>query len=115
MSPQRRTALVSVGAACLLIVVKLAAGILSGSLGLLAEAAHSGTDLAAALLTFFPVSVAVRPADRGHPYGHGKAENLAALGEGGFLILASLAIAVSAVLRLTGVIGYDLHVTGWTF
>src|SRR5438477_503379 len=64
MSPQRRTALVSVGAACLLIVVKLAAGILSGSLGLLAEAAHSGTDLAAALLTFFAVSVAV-----GYPGG----------------------------------------------
>jgi cation diffusion facilitator family transporter len=115
MSPQRRTALVSVGAACLLIVVKLAAGIPSGSLGLLAEAAHSGTDLAAALLTFFAVSVAVRPADRSHPYGHGKAENLAALGEGGFLILVSVAIAVSAILRLTGVIGYNLQLTGWTF
>ena len=67
MSPQRRTALVSVGAACLLIVIKLVAGLASSSLGLLAEAAHSGTDLAAALLTFFAVSVAVRPADRGHP------------------------------------------------
>ena len=79
MSPQRRTALVSVGAACLLVAIKLAAGLASSSLGLLAEAAHSGTDLAAALLTFFAVSVAVRPADRGHPYGHGKAQNLAAL------------------------------------
>src|SRR5262245_44498311 len=115
MSPQRRTALASVGAACLLIAIKLAAGLGSGSLGLIAEAAHSGTDLAAALLTFFAVSVAVRPADRGHPYGHGKAENLAALGEGGFLIVVSLAIAVSAILRLTGVIEYDLEVTGWTF
>ena len=55
MSPQRRTALVSVGAACLLIAIKLVAGIASGSLGLLAEAAHSGTDLAAALVTFFAV------------------------------------------------------------
>jgi len=115
MSPQRRTALVSVGAACLLIAIKLAAGLGSGSLGLIAEAAHSGTDLAAALLTFFAVSVAVRPADRGHPYGHGKAENLAALGEGGFLVLVSLAIAVSAILRLIGVIEYDLQVTAWTF
>jgi divalent metal cation (Fe/Co/Zn/Cd) transporter len=67
MSPQRRTALVSVGAACLLVAIKLVAGLGSSSLGLLAEAAHSGTDLAAALLTFFAVSVAVRPADRGHP------------------------------------------------
>jgi cation diffusion facilitator family transporter len=115
MSPQRRTALVSVGAACLLIAIKLAAGLGSGSLGLLAEAAHSGTDLAAALLTFFAVSVAVRPADRSHPYGHGKAENLAALGEGAFLIVVSLAIAASAILRLTGAIDYRLDVTGWTF
>ncbi|PWU22533.1 MAG: hypothetical protein C5B48_09955 [Candidatus Rokuibacteriota bacterium] len=115
MSPQRRTALASVGAACLLIAIKLAAGLPSGSLGLVAEAAHSGTDLAAALLTFFAVSVAVRPADRSHPYGHGKAENLAALGEGGFLILVSLAIAVSAIARLAGVIDYNLRVTGWTF
>ena len=75
MSPQRRTALVSIGAACLLIAIKLATGLASGSLGLLAEAAHS--DLAAALLTFFAVSVAVRPADTGHPWGHGKAEHQA--------------------------------------
>ena len=50
---------------------------------------HSGTDLVAALLTFLALRVAVRPADREHPYGHGKAEHLAALGEGGFLVLAS--------------------------
>ena len=93
MSPQRRTALISVGAACLLIAIKLAAGLASGSLGLLAEAAHSGTDLAAALLTFFAVSVAVRPADTGHPWGHGKAEHLAALAEAAFLILISGVIA----------------------
>jgi cation diffusion facilitator family transporter len=115
MSPQRRTALVSVGAACLLIAIKLVAGLASGSLGLLAEAAHSGTDLAAALLTFFAVSVAVRPADRGHPYGHGKAEHLAALGEAGFLIVVSLGIAASAVARLAGLVGYDIEVTWWTF
>ena len=63
MSPQRRTALVSVGAACALIAIKLAAGIPSGSLGLVSEALHSGTDLVAALLTFFAVGVAGRPAD----------------------------------------------------
>ena len=101
MSPQRRTALVSVGAACLLIAIKLVAGIASGSLGLLAEAAHSGTDLAAALVTFFAVSVAVKPADRGHPFGHAKAQNLAALAEAGFLIAVSLVIAGLAIARLT--------------
>jgi cation diffusion facilitator family transporter len=115
MSPQRRTALVSVGAACLLIAIKLVAGLASSSLGLLAEAAHSGTDLAAALLTFFAVSVAVRPADSGHPFGHGKAQNLAALAEAGFLILVSLAIAAAAVARLVGAIDVTVDATWWAF
>jgi cation diffusion facilitator family transporter len=115
MSPQRRTALVSVGAACLLVAIKLLAGLGSSSLGLFAEAAHSGTDLAAALLTFFAVSVAVRPADRGHPYGHGKAQNLAALAEAGFLGAVSVLIAVVAVLRLAGVVQFDVEPSVWTF
>jgi cation diffusion facilitator family transporter len=115
MSPQRRTALVSVGAACLLVAIKLAAGIASSSLGLMAEAAHSGTDLAAALLTFFAVSVAVRPADRGHPYGHAKAQNLAALAESGFLAAVSVFIAVVAILRLADVVEFDVDPTVWTF
>src|SRR4051795_12015461 len=102
MSPQRRTALVSVLAACALIGLKLAGGFATGSLGLLSEAAHSGTDLVAALLTFFAVGVAGRPADTGHHFGHGKAEHLAALGEGAILVLVSLVIAWRAVLRLTG-------------
>lgn len=115
MSPQRRTALISVGAACLLVAIKLAAGIGSSSLGLLAEAAHSGTDLAAALLTFFAVSVADRPADRGHPYGHAKAQNLAALAEAGFLVAISALIAAVAILRLAGVVEFDVAPTWWTF
>ena len=115
MSPQRRTALVSVGAALLLVAIKLVAGLASSSLGLLAEAAHSGTDLAAALLTFFAVSVAVRPADRGHPWGHGKAQNLAALAEAGFLILVSVGIAAAAILRLTGVVEFEVEPTWWVF
>src|SRR3712207_4067421 len=102
MTPERRIALVSVGAALVLIAVKLGAGLATGSLGLLSEAAHSGTDLAAALLTFFAVGVAVRPADRGHPYGHGKAEHLAALAEAGVLVVVTVALVVAAVGRLTG-------------
>ena len=115
MSPQRRTALVSVGAACLLIAIKLTAGIASGSLGLLAEAAHSGTDLAAAFVTLFAVSVAVRPADSGHPFGHAKAQNLAALGESAFLIAVSLLIAGAAIARLAGWVGFEVEPTWWTF
>ena len=102
MSPQRRTALVSILAACALIAVKLAAGLATHSLGLLSEAAHSGTDLVAAILTFVALGVAVRPADTVHPYGHGKAEHLAALGEAAILVAASLLIAWRALGRLFG-------------
>jgi cation diffusion facilitator family transporter len=102
VSPQRRTALFSIVAACVLIAVKLIAGIATNSLGLLSEAAHSGTDFIAALLTFVAVGVAVRPADTGHPYGHGKAEHLAALGEAAILVIASLLIAWRALWRLFG-------------
>jgi cation diffusion facilitator family transporter len=102
VSPQRRTALASVLAACVLISVKLAAGIATNSLGLLSEAIHSGTDLVAALLTFFAIGVAERPADVGHAYGHGKAEHLAALGEAAILVAASLVIVWRAVSHLAG-------------
>jgi cation diffusion facilitator family transporter len=103
MSPQRRTALVSVLAALALIGVKLAAAIPTGSLGLLSEALHSGTDLVAALLTFFAVGVAARPADPGHAYGHGKAEHLAALAEAAFLVLAAGLIVWRAASHLAGI------------
>ena len=100
MSPQRRTALVSVIAAAVLIAAKLSTGLHAGSLGLISDAAHSGSDLIAALLTFFVLGVAIRPADRSHPWGHGKAEHLAALAEAAFLIGASIFIAVEAISRL---------------
>ena len=112
MTAQRRIALVSVAAALVLIVMKLVAGLAAGSLGLLSEAAHSGTDLAAAVLTFFAVGVAVRPADQSHPYGHGKAEHLAALAEATILVAASLFIAQEAVRRLAAGAPPEIEV-GW--
>ena len=113
MSPQRRTALVSVIAACVLIALKLATGLATGSLGLLSEAVHSGTDLVAALLTLFAVGVAVRPADRAHPYGHGKAEHLVALAEAGILVAASLFLAYRAVSHLVGASEPSVDPTWW--
>jgi cation diffusion facilitator family transporter len=101
-SSAQRTALASVAAAAALVAIKLIVGLLAHSLGLIAEAIHSATDLVAALLTFFAVRVAGRPADREHPYGHGKAEHLSALGEGAILVVASLVIAVEAIDRLAG-------------
>jgi cation diffusion facilitator family transporter len=115
MSPQRRTALVSVGAAAALIALKLVPGLGSGSLGLIAEAVHSGTDLVAALLTFFAVGVAARPADPGHQYGHGKAEHLAALAEAGVLALLSVAVGILAVARLAGWIESEVDPVWWAF
>jgi len=102
VTPQRRTALVSVLAAVALVVLKLATGLATHSLGLVSEALHSGTDLVAALLTFFALGVAGRPADVQHAYGHGKAEHLAALAEGGILVVASLFISWQAIARLAG-------------
>ena len=115
MTPQRRTALASVVAATALIALKLGAGLASGSLGLVSEALHSGTDLVAAALTFFAIGVAGRPADRGHPYGHGKAEHLAALAEAGVLALVSLVVAGLAVARLTGAIEQEIETAWWVF
>src|SRR3982750_1396463 len=93
MSPQRRAALTSVFAAAALVALKLSVGLASHSLGLVSEALHSGTDLVAALLTYFAVRVAARPADVAHQYGHGKAEHLSALAEAAALALVSLFIS----------------------
>jgi cation diffusion facilitator family transporter len=111
MTPQRRSALVSVAAAAALVVLKLSVGLATHSLGLLSEAAHSGTDLVAALLTYFAIRVAARPADVTHQFGHGKAEHLSALGEAGFLVVVSLFISVRAVERLVGSATSHVRVT----
>ncbi len=115
MNPQRRTALVSVVAACALIALKLAAGIPSGSLGLVSEALHSGTDLVAALLTFFALGVSGRPADAQHQYGHGKADHLAALFEGAVLSLVSVGVAGLAAARLGGWVSIKVDPRWYTF
>ena len=105
----------SVLAAAALVALKLVTGLESGSLGLVAEAVHSGTDLVAALLTFFAVGVAGRPPDVAHPYGHGKAEHLAALAEASILVVASLLIAGRAMSHLAGFTESRVDPVWWTF
>jgi cation diffusion facilitator family transporter len=78
---KRSVALTSLAAAFGLTGFKIVVGLLTGSLGILADAAHSGLDLVAAAATYFAVRTASRPADRDHRYGHGKIENLSALFE----------------------------------
>ena len=98
---RRRSARFSVAAAAFLVALKLGTGLATGSIAFLAEAAHSATDLVAALLTLFAVRVATRPPDEQHHYGHGKAEHLGALAESAFLLLVALAIGTESVRRLT--------------
>lgn len=92
--------LVSVVAAIFLTGGKLAVGLMTGSLGLLAEAAHSSLDFVASVVTFFAVRVSDKPADQEHPYGHGKIENLSALLEAVLLFVACGWIVKEAVHRI---------------
>lgn len=97
-----RAARRSVAASAFLTAIKLAAALYSGSLGLLAEAAHSALDLGAAAITWVAVRASWRPPDAEHHYGHGKIESLAALAETWLLALTSLWIVREAVVRLAG-------------
>ncbi len=97
---KRDAALSSVVAAVLLTTLKLVVGVLTGSLGILAEAAHSGLDLVAALVTFFAVRIADRPPDEHYRYGYGKVENLSALIETLLLLVTCVWIIYEAIQRL---------------
>jgi len=97
---KRVVALFSVLAAVFLTLLKLIVGLLTGSLGILSEAAHSGLDLVAAAVTFLAVRVSSRPADREHTYGHGKVENLSALFETVLLLITCVWIIYEALQRL---------------
>ena len=90
----------SVLAALVITGLKIVVGITTGSLGILSEAAHSGLDLVAAVLTFFSVRVSDKPADAEHQYGHGKVENFSAFVETGLLLLTCIWIIYEAVTRI---------------
>jgi cation diffusion facilitator family transporter len=97
---QRRTALVSIAAALLLVVLKLGVGLFSGSLGLVSTGIESSGDVIAATLTYFTVRLGGRPADPEHPYGHRRAENLGALGEAAILLGGGVLVAAVAISQL---------------
>lgn len=90
----------SVLAAIAITTLKIIVGISTGSLGILSEAAHSGLDLVAAIITFFSIRVSDKPADADHQYGHGKVENFSAFIETGLLLLTCVWIIYEAVERL---------------
>jgi cation diffusion facilitator family transporter len=97
---QQRTTLVSIAVAAVLVAIKLGVGLATGSLGLISAGIESSGDVVAAVLTFFAVRLGGRPADRGHPYGHRRAENLGALGEAAILLGGGVLVTVEAVGHL---------------
>ncbi|HEX2148609.1 MAG TPA: cation-efflux pump, partial [Actinomycetota bacterium] len=104
----RKAAFLSLAVTLVLVTAKAAAALATGSLALLSEAANSALDVGTTLVTFIAVRIAARPPDHDHPYGHGKAENLAALLQTTVLVGLAMYIAVQAVFRLrTGAGGVE--------
>jgi cation diffusion facilitator family transporter len=97
---KEKVAISSVLAGVVLTVTKFVVGLLTGSMGIISEAAHSLLDLAAAIMTFFAVRLGDKPADEEHPFGHGKIESVSALAETGLLFVTSGWIIYEAVHRL---------------
>jgi len=111
---KKRVALLSVFAAIFLTGFKLVIGIITGSLGILSEALHSGLDLVAAVITYFSVRISDKPADKEHNYGHGKIENFSALIETILLFGTCAWIIFEAIGRLTsGMTHIDVNI--WSY
>lgn len=104
-----RAAALSIVSNTTLTVGKLAAGFLSGSVGVLAEGIHSGNDLLASLLAWFAIRKANEPEDEQHSYGHGKFESLSAAIEAGLILLAALGVMWTAVRRIAAGHGPELQ------
>jgi cation diffusion facilitator family transporter len=105
-----RAATISVVSNSLLIALKIAAGAITGSIAILTEAVHSGIDLVASVIALVSVRKADEPPDREHPYGHEKAENLAAAIEGMLILIGAGVIVYEATHRL--VIGAEVEKLG---
>lgn len=100
VTEKKLAAALSVIAAGIMAVLKLVVGLLTGSLGMLSDAAHSGIDLAGAVLTLLSVRVSDKPADEDHPYGHAKVENLSAFIETFLMLASSVWITAEAIIRI---------------
>ncbi|MFL5866160.1 MAG: cation diffusion facilitator family transporter [Thermoleophilaceae bacterium] len=119
MPPKTRAATVSIVSNLVLIALKLAAGVITGSIAIITEAVHSSIDLIASLVAFFSVRKADEPADETHPYGHEKVENLAAAIEGMLILLGAAIIVYESLHRLVkgahvGSLGVGIAVIGFS-
>lgn len=95
-----RIAVLSITSNTILIIFKIIAGILSGSVSILSEAIHSGMDLVASFVAYFAVRKSSKPADKKHPYGHGKIEYISGLIEGVLIFIAAALIIIEAVKKI---------------
>jgi len=111
MNRKVQIARLSIFSNTLLILLKLAAGIISGSVSIISEAIHSSMDLIAAIIAFFSVRVSDTPPDARHPYGHGKVENMSGVIEAILILIAAIWIIFEAVKKLTGA-PYELDSIG---
>jgi cation diffusion facilitator family transporter len=114
-STKEKVALTSIAASAGLTLAKGVIGVLTGSLAILSEAAHSLIDVAATVMTYFAVRISGKPADEQHHYGHGKVESVTALIETGLLFVLSAFVIWEAVKRLSGTDGHGLEVPWWAF
>lgn len=107
MNAKIKIARLSVFSNTSLIIIKLIVGIFTGSVSILSEAIHSTMDLVAAIIAFFSVRISDKPADKDHPYGHGKIENISGVIEALLIFVASIWIIVEAVKKIIHPEGID--------
>jgi cation diffusion facilitator family transporter len=100
MNEKVKTARLSIFSNCSLIVIKLLAGIFSGSVSILSEAIHSGMDLIASVIAYFSVKISDTPPDKDHPYGHGKYENVSGVIEAFLIFIAAGWIIYEAIHKM---------------
>lgn len=112
---KKKVALISVFAAIFITIFKFIIGVITGSLGILSEALHSGLDLVAAVITYFAVKFSGKPSDNDHHYGHGKIENFSALIETGLLLMTCVWIIYESIHRIISGKGLELTTTETIF
>lgn len=100
LNRKSKVALLSIASNSLLILLKIIAGILSGSVSIISEAIHSSMDLVASIVAFLSVSSSAKPADKEHPYGHGKIENISGIFEGFLIFVAAGMIIFEAIKKI---------------
>ncbi len=114
-SEKEQVALTSIAASAGLTVAKAIVGVMTGSLAILSEAAHSAIDFGATVMTYIAVRISGKPADEQHPYGHGKIESISALAETALLFLLSGVVIWEGVTRLVEHAGQHVEANVWAF